>query len=1390
MNSTAKALKKYQELICNFQKRNRELLYKVNPNSIGFSKLELPKDFPEPVKVRSMFRPGRLGNDSFISTLDKGIINLDDHFCLKYENASLRRRINAIRLADDNYQKEFGISGAWFVGPFLLWKTKAMAGSGGPDNIFISPILKNPIDIRKNKSKNDVIEFEEAEVHHVNPTLKILLKKEYGIDLLKEYIGDIKEVLAQIIQKINEAKIETIWNVPDIDVLRLPPKTKTIEDENGQKIRISIPLEDSISSSDLEILKKISTNKFIIQDVFYVDVFDASKMSLYYDYEEIINNLGTEDYGLIKDLVDENSYADSIPSLKKECEKENYYVVDIDQSQHKAIKESNVNKGFVVQGPPGTGKSQTITNLISQLLADGKKVLFVAEKRAALDVVYSRLSSSGLDRHSVILHDNEVNKSALYKSYVQSFQDEVDHKIAHRWNEISESLNLQSRNVSLYFDELSSTPFYTGMTNYDFLSEMAIVEKYDLSHACYKYVSTINLPDFIRSKDLIDNTEMMYRSFGRFENTFWKNFRKSTFVNEVLLKEMEGLSVDFKRNFQINDSSVRILNEKFPNSDYRNINEGMLDGLDITDYDAAVFMVNDFLGTSNSKVHLLELQDKVNNLKSTLSSFRLIKPTATLEQINNLQEYFKTPKSFFKFFSLKYWNMRKIGQSLLEDKTQVENANIYQDWLQFTKFENEVTSKIELVYRSIQLMVTDKGKQIDEVGNYIKFTNAILKMKSMVGGDRFNIQFDNNYLRTLVEDFKECIKFSASYISSKKALDLIKLNVDEWFESEINENVLSYGNILESLIVTKDDLVVVQNLKKNFAAVESVIGLNNFDKFVHDSIPGNNSWYSHLKYHLMLVLKDKIYTEYPNIRIFSSTQTDAELKKLNTLFDLHKSVSQKAVDYFVSNERMKTVVPNKILKMIENEANKTRRIKSPREVMESGALEVMLEWKRCWLMSPLSISQILPNTSQLFDVVIFDEASQVKIEDAIPSIYRAKTLIVVGDNKQMPPTNFFGSSHDEDDDEEFEIPESLLDQAAKKYPSLMLEWHYRSESESLIAFSNFAYYEGRLVVPPNPGTLCSSKAIDFVRVDNGTFDSKNGNEFEAREIVNFVRKILVDDPKSSLGVISMGMSQQRAINKLIEELCETDEEFAKAYAFSLAYFEDGSYKGFFNRNLENVQGDERDTILLSVGYGRNKDGKFRKAFGPLSMDGGGRRLNVAITRARKKMRIFCSFDPIELPSDNEAFSRNPNTTTFARFLEYAKAISDHDEKKALQILELFSTSKKMMMEKNTFRSIVASELMKRGYDVRENVGSCGFTIDLGIFGESTKSEFSLGIDINKGMKGKPSFLRDSFRNREVLLKKRGWRIFTLWMQDWVDDKEKVLKEIESLLGNEIARKVS
>jgi superfamily I DNA and/or RNA helicase len=438
-------------------------------------------------------------------------------------------------------------------------------------------------------------------------------------------------------------------------------------------------------------------------------------------------------------------------------------------------------------------------------------------------------------------------------------------------------------------------------------------------------------------------------------------------------------------------------------------------------------------------------------------------------------------------------------------------------------------------------------------------------------------------------------------------------------------------------------------------------------------------------------------------------------------------------------------------------------------------------------MSPLSISQILPMEIGLFDTIIFDEASQVRVEDAIPSIYRANSMVVVGDMKQMPPTNFFtqpDNSNEEDEDNGLtDLSPSILDLAAQIYPSEMLEWHYRSRSEALIAYSNRAFYGGRLIAVPNPHFITEGDAINFHIIPDAYSVKGNGNKTEAKAVVQRLAELLATEPTKSFGIIAMGQPQMLAIEEAIEERKATDTRFQKALTSAENYMENGVDAGLFVKNLENVQGDERDIILLSVGYSAPEPNKkVNMNFGPLSKQGGGCRLNVAITRAKQKIEVFCSFDPNIIPTDESNFTKNPDLVIFGRYLKYAKAISEGREIDALSILDSFGVGAAITTRKSSnFNKDVKRRLEELGYSVSAEIGSSGFYIDLAVHHPVIQSNFILGIECDGAMFHSTPYARDRDKGRQALLESRGWKIARVWSQDWSRNWQAEINKLDNEL---------
>ncbi len=428
-------------------------------------------------------------------------------------------------------------------------------------------------------------------------------------------------------------------------------------------------------------------------------------------------------------------------------------------------------------------------------------------------------------------------------------------------------------------------------------------------------------------------------------------------------------------------------------------------------------------------------------------------------------------------------------------------------------------------------------------------------------------------------------------------------------------------------------------------------------------------------------------------------------------------------------------------------------------------------------MSPLSVSQYIELNKEedtlIFDTVIFDEASQIFPQDAICSIFRGKQLIVAGDPKQMPPTNIGISSTlgSGDEDEEEDIPEfeSILDLVGSAFSSnKRLSWHYRSKYEELISPSNYYIYNGDLITFPQ-SEIPQDRPIEFVFVEGGVFDKKQ-NQVEANSLVDKLIEVCRHNKaqgiNKSLGVIAMGMGQQECIRECLKLKLKDNSEL-----FELLDEDSKKSDGFFIKNLETVQGDERDIIFLSVGYGKNPEGKFFQRFGPINQSVGYRRLNVAVTRAKEKVFLFSSFRHFDI---NVKETSSKGLVFLQSYLKYAET-GEIDS----QIINTFERCESPL-EKQIMQSI-----MDLGYKVLPQIGCSSYRIDLGVVDPKQQDKFILGIECDGAMYHSASTARERDRLRQQILENLGWKIHRVWSRDWWKNKEHEINKIRSKL-NEIA----
>ena len=514
----------------------------------------------------------------------------------------------------------------------------------------------------------------------------------------------------------------------------------------------------------------------------------------------------------------------------------------------------------------------------------------------------------------------------------------------------------------------------------------------------------------------------------------------------------------------------------------------------------------------------------------------------------------------------------------------------------------------------------------------------------------------------------------------------------------------------------------------------------------------------------------KILSENQELAKFNGLDHAERIKRYRELDDRLAELAKKAA-FAKITDKMPLSLNGKCdktseLGILRRECEKKMRHKPIRQLL---ALTPNLapQLKPCFLMSPLSVAQYLPPDAPPFDLVVFDEASQIPVWDAIGVIARGKQFICVGDPKQMPPTNFFNKGESEDgavEDEEEDIPEdleSILDEClAAGVSSTHLNWHYRSRHESLIQFSNHNYYEDRLYTFPS-ADRSPRLGVRFAFVEDGVYDRRatRTNRKEAEALVEWVFTRIKEPgyKPRSVGVVTFSQAQKDLIENLFEERREKEPDCE-------TFFSENAEEPFFVKNLENVQGDERDVILFSVGYAPDKDGKMAMNFGPLNRDGGERRLNVAVTRAKEQVVVFSSIHGSQIDLERTSAVGAKHLRDFLEFAEKGETAANASKPK----------------DNGAFPKAVAEFLRSKGYTVDEQVGSGACRIDLAVKkpGEDT---YSLAIECDGPSYASQLTVRDRDQLRHSVLKGLGWRITRIWSVDWALDRSRAENSLLALL---------
>ena len=551
------------------------------------------------------------------------------------------------------------------------------------------------------------------------------------------------------------------------------------------------------------------------------------------------------------------------------------------------------------------------------------------------------------------------------------------------------------------------------------------------------------------------------------------------------------------------------------------------------------------------------------------------------------------------------------------------------------------------------------------------------------------------------------------------------------------------------------------------------LGLSDFTERIQDednTIPDVADAFQRRFYHLWITEAGNTKTA---IRTFRRTAHDSRIEKFIALDKKQLSIAQirireKLISRFPSTNRMLRV--NDEVSVLQRELEKKRRIMPIRKLFRTIP-KLLMELKPCLMMSPLSVAYFLEAESYNFDMVIFDEASQIFPQDAIGAIFRGKQVIIAGDTRQLPPTNFFsastsnsGDEYDSDREEDAgpDSYDSILESASSFLPSQTLLWHYRSRHEHLIAFSNREIYGNNLVTFPSHTEKESGSGVEFIYVEDGAYEGggRNCNVREAGCCVELVRAQIKNYPNRSLGIIAFSERQQQTIQDEIQRFREENP----AYEW---FFQEDKEEAFFVKNLENVQGDERDTILFSIGYAKDRNGRMFMRFGPLGHQGGERRLNVAITRAKFNVKLVSSI----LPSDIDLSRTSSEGVRMLRdYIEFAMKGSS-----------TLNASESIHEDNDEFVEVIAAFLQSKGYKVKTRHGCSSYTIDIAVRHPEDENRFIAGIECDGGVYCEAKTARDRDHLRGAVLRAMGWKLYRLWSTEWNRSNEIEAERLLSFL---------
>lgn len=1204
-----------------------------------------------------------------------------------YSNQATDKLLNALNNKDAEYRNQKGASILYLTLGCVQWKDEKTGKS------YQAPILMIPM-VFKKEAKVLKMYYAGAEIR-VNEAVLEMLKERFSIQ--------VPAVIPEPLDADGKPNMKAIF----------------------QKLNVAFK-----EKNDLNVVESA-----------HIGVFAFAQYMMWNDLDK--NEQFCLEHPLIQSIK-QGEKSGAIGADKIEFDEDELFLpIAADGAQMKAMAAALGNQSFVLHGPPGTGKSQTITGMLANFIGHDHTVLFAAEKAAALQVVYERMKSIGLDLFCLYLPVDSTSRSAKeqflsqYKQLMETAETEptkyevLSKQIQKEKNKLQEQLAI--------FDSMQ----YGGYTLKELIENV------------------LKNPECFVSADLVGdqvNKEIGQGNLKQLENLLKDTMRMRDAAGDVKGHPLSQWGAfEYKFGMQMD---LRVKLRK-----YQEILEKAEKGY--AEFDNSAW---------NDDEKLKYMTD-LEACQSLINALKIPESIRTMEQLN------KKLANWIQWIEVQ-GQIEALSKEIDPEVAKLDLERMSNKWKMLMSAKTYESSYEKLVMKKAlskyihrenisERCVTEmfekalKLKQLNEYSSKAINASFPLNKNESLSLKKFLDKYFPEGIPEVLKDFSEGDKKRLEQMA-----DLLKEKyvLEEQIDTLLGKDVFPWN--LGNRFAEKQELI-----EQQLAGLNTLRQWSDYQKLKKCCVEkGLAPWVAlyeegkekeavladFLAYSCKRMLK-KVYETQEIVKEFAGFRFEQQVEKFAELMDSFYEVCAAEIKYRHLKKIQKLMSDG----IYEKEKVALKKIIEAngkgitiREIIQAVGTFI-LKLTPCVMATPMTVSMYFPPRAVQFEHMILDEASQLKTCKAIGLVARSKHSIVVGDPNQMPPTSFFEGSRDEKLGVLEEDQESILKECiALDLPDYYLRWHYRSHHESLITFSNHKYYGRKMITFP------AADKISRVRVvkTKGIYDRGNTmtNPLEAETLVVYMEEMIAGGDSRSFGVIAFNKRQQTLLEQLVEEHAEKNPKFACG-------LEKMKEKGepLFIRNLESVQGDERDVILFSVGFGPDKDGKLVMAFGPLAKAGGWRRLNVAITRARDEMILFTSLHAKQMSLSETASKGVKDLKEFLVFAEGEEIFKDDAEENAEYKVDGFSET-------------ICKYLEEAGYQYDVNVGSSALKVDVAVY-DKKKDHYLLGILLNNKNTNTDFSIYDSEIGQNRILKKQGWNLLRIWSLDWLEDSEREKNRILNYL---------